>query len=332
MFWEIVCAASFLMLIVSGIYLFTHQSEMIFYPTLRDERVPPVEFVNGKTGLAFEEVEIETFDKEKVYMYVLLQKENPQNARTIIMFQSNTGSYIDRIDLIKDYTEKCKVNFAICVYRGFDKSTSVPKEELMDQDVTYYYDALLKKFEGRINPNKIILMGRSIGVAMMLKMANRRPSEGIIIENGFTTLYDIAQIFIPATKFIPFMIQDKWDNLNEMENLRSDIKILFFSSGQDSIVPISMMDHLRDIAKRRGLDYVRRTFIKGEHMNLPLLDGYYEAANDYFNCLDNKTNVHDLQAKYDEIEVKEKEQYEQEQKAQQVENDVKEDDVKQKVD
>ena len=182
-----------------------------------------------RIGYEFKEIPIMTNDKETIYLYGMLQNE-PKEHNTILLFQSNAGTMLDRIEFAKKYCLKSNVNFVIAVYRGFDKSTGSPIESKMSKDIERYYSALESL---DIDMNKLIVLGRSIGVGMALKFYNQYDCKALIIENGFTELYQMAKQLFPIAQNIPngilkTLIRDKWDNVNEIKKMKEGKKILFF--------------------------------------------------------------------------------------------------------
>ncbi|BFU18291.1 hypothetical protein EHI8A_095270 [Entamoeba histolytica HM-1:IMSS-B] len=285
MIWEIIAGATALIMVLSGIHLFTHQYEIVFYPTRHT--LPSVEEITQTFQLPFElkEVSIFTNDNNTVYLYACL-KEEPSKHITLLLFQSNAGSVLDRMEMAKKYYELCNVNFVIAVYRGFDKSTGIPEEVTMNNDVEKYFDSLESL---GVDMNNIVVIGRSIGASMALKLYNKKNCKGLIIENGFTTLLDVGKILMPAISFFPWLIKDKWDNLNEIKHVQKGKRILFCSSGQDEMVPPSMMQHLYDVAHETGKKVRMEKFAKGFHMNLPSYPEYFKKLNKFFEELTKET-------------------------------------------
>ncbi|KAL7712402.1 Protein bem46 [Entamoeba marina] len=287
MLWEIVAFVSAFLMIASGIYLYTHQHELIFYPT--QVTFPSEEEIQSEYHLihTFKEIPITTTDNTKIYAYAALH-ENPSQHRTILYFQSNAGSVLDRMDMILQFYQKLQINMIICVYRGFDKSTGIPTEVAITTDLKRYYDVLQPL---GIDMNKVIIMGRSIGASAALKLANEVNSEALIIENGFTTIRDMAKIFIPVIAPFQFLIKDIWDNLSAIKTLDKENPLLLLSSGSDEVVHPSMMKHLYDTAVQSSLPVRMEKFSKAHHMDMYLHNNYFLKLQTFFDDIDNKTKI-----------------------------------------
>ena len=196
---------------------------------------------------------------------------------------------LDRIAFAKKYCYESNVNFIIAVYRGFDKSTGVPVESKMSKDIERYYSTLETL---DIDMKKLIVLGRSIGVGMALKFYNQFDCKALIVENGFTQLIDMAKQLFPIAQNLPdfllkVLIRDKWNNMNEMMKMKQGKHILFFSSGQDEMIPMWMMRKLYDISIDTGKVSKMEFFPDGHHMDLPMHDTYFRRLNTYLDSLDN---------------------------------------------
>ena len=166
-FWQIFFIA---INIYFAYWIYSNQHKLVFYP-IKYNPFPSIDQIKHdfKLTCEFREIPIITHDNQTIYLYAFLQ-EHPSEHKTMFLFQSNAGSMLDRIEFIKRYMERCNVNFVIAVYRGFDKSTGNPIESKMSKDIKHYYDALSSL---DIDMDNLILIGRSIGVSMALKMFNQ---------------------------------------------------------------------------------------------------------------------------------------------------------------
>ncbi|ELP83428.1 protein bem46, putative [Entamoeba invadens IP1] len=273
------------------IHLYFNQHKLIFYPTHNGEDFPTLDYIKEHSHLPFDlkEVKITTDDNNTVYLYACLQ-QNPEIHTTILLFQSNAGSVLDRLRLAANYYKLCDVNFCIAVYRGFDKATGIPTEQYMTQDCERYFDALQSL---NIDMNKVVVLGRSIGVSMALKLFNKRKCYGLIIENGFTSLYGMAIKFFPFLKSLSFVVKDKWDNLEEIQRVNAGSKILMFSSGSDEMVSPEMMGQLYLKAKENGRLVRFESFSEGNHMNLPEYPRYFVIVTKYLEDLEKSDECFD---------------------------------------
>jgi abhydrolase domain-containing protein 17 len=106
-------------------------------------------------------------------------------------------------------------------YRGYGISDGKPSTDNSYEDISTVYNYLVEK-KG-IHPNQIILHGRSLGAAVALHLANRRPVSGVIMESAFLTAFR-------ARTQIPLSPIDKMRNDREIQRLKCPV---LFIHGED---------------------------------------------------------------------------------------------------
>lgn len=83
-------------------------------------------------------------------------------------------------------------------YRGYGKSDGSPSEEGIIRDAVAAHDLLTSKLS--VDPKSLILWGTSLGGAVTVQLAAKRPSAGLILESTFTSARDVAARAYP---FLP---------------------------------------------------------------------------------------------------------------------------------
>lgn len=78
----------------------------------------------------------------------------------------------------------------------------------------------------RLDPTKIVPFGRSLGGAVAIALAKRRPKEvaAVIVENTFTSIGDMVDHLMPV--LIPIkslVLRLKWDSLTDIKQVRQPI-------------------------------------------------------------------------------------------------------------
>ena len=94
----------------------------------------------------------------------------------------------------------------------------------------------------------MFLFGRSLGGAVALNLISEMDAnqdffyKGVVIENTFTSISEMAQSLFPFFKRMPwllkFMLKMKWDNLTCVKRMKTPV--MFISGDQDTFVPTSM--------------------------------------------------------------------------------------------
>lgn len=92
-------------------------------------------------------------------------------------------------------------------YPGYGRSEGSPSQASITEAFCAAYDMLLE--QRRVDPDRIILMGRSLGGGAACALAARRKSAAIILVSSFTSIRSFAARFL-----VPgFLVRDPFDNL-----------------------------------------------------------------------------------------------------------------------
>ena len=172
----------YILITLSGIYLllliglFCMQRRLVFYPT-RDIFATPHNF-----GIPFEDVYFETSDGVKINAWFV----PADNAEFTVLFcHGNGGCLAHRVETVELYN-KLGVNFFIFDYRGYGLSESVASEHGIYLDAESAWRFLVE--EKGIPPEKIVLIGRSLGGAPASKLAAEKHPRRLICESSFISI------------------------------------------------------------------------------------------------------------------------------------------------
>jgi fermentation-respiration switch protein FrsA (DUF1100 family) len=155
-------------------------------------------------------------------------------------------------------------------YRGFGKSDGDPSEEGVYADATGAYEYLLK--QRKISPERIFLFGHSLGGAIAVDLASRKPSGGLIVEASFTTAPAVAGNFLPVYPF-QWFLRSKFESIAKIPNVHSPVLIMH--GDRDYQIPIKFGRELYAAANQPKQFYQVNG---GSHDNLDLVGGttYYD--------------------------------------------------------
>jgi len=133
--------------------------------------------------------------------------QNPNAANTILFSHGNAE---DLGTLRPTLEELRKLGFSVFAYdyRGYGTSSGSSSEETTYQDVDAAYDYLTRV--EKIPPGRIIALGRSLGGAIAIDLAARKPLGGLIVESSFVSAYRVLTRF-PIYPFDQFKSLSKID-------------------------------------------------------------------------------------------------------------------------
>lgn len=160
-------------------------------------------------------------------------------GRTVLYFQGNRHSpseYRQRLATLAHLD----VNALIFDYRGYGQSPGhIHEEEDIYRDGLAAWEYLCR--QRAIAPEDVILWGRSLGGAVAVEVARRRPVGGIILESTFNSLGDMAACqygWLPARRLLRF----RFDSGVKVAQVRAPLLVIH--SPEDRYIPFDQAQNL----------------------------------------------------------------------------------------
>ena len=165
-----------------------------------------------------------------------------------------------RLEFFDYYHELAQCNILAVSYRGYGDSTGKPNQEGIEKDALAIMRFVFQM--PGIAKDRIYLHGRSLGgaVAIFAQANSTFKAKGIIIENTFTSINDIASQFMPIlTSFTPFILRNTWKSKDLIGKIEAPILFircknllihLFYLATNDEIVPDCQMEKLIKLATK----------------------------------------------------------------------------------
>lgn len=122
-------------------------------------------------------------------------------------------------------------------YRGYGTSQGQPTESHAYEDINSAYNYLTQNL--KISPEKIIVLGRSVGGGSAVNLAMQKPVAGLIIESSFISAF---QVIVPF-RILPF---DKFSNLENIKKVKCPILVIHGKA--DDIIPFAHGEKLFNAA------------------------------------------------------------------------------------
>jgi hypothetical protein len=157
-----------------------------------------------------------------------LNRAKGQRHPLAIVFHGN-GEVID--SLPGHFEEFRELGMAVLLveYPGYGGSSGSPGEKSITDTAVAAYDAALMRPE--VDPQRIVLFGRSLGCAAACALAARRPSAALILQSAFTSIRPFARGFCVP----PFLVRDVFDNAKVLTSYQQPV--LLFHGSYDTKVP-----------------------------------------------------------------------------------------------
>lgn len=134
------------------------------------------------------------------------------------------------------------ISVLLAEYRGYGRSLGKPTEAGITRDMVAFFDWLAKQPE--IDPNRIILHGRSIGGAAVAQLAARRAAAALILQSSFRSAASMTSgYFAPS-----FLLRDSWRTDTVVKKIQ--IPLLLLHGRSDRLIPPSHSEALAALHPR----------------------------------------------------------------------------------
>lgn len=208
------------------------EKRFIFFPDKELKETP------AHWGLTFEEVRFQASDGVKLHGWFVPGKGDA----TWIWFHGNAGNISHRLERLMLLHGHLGVSFFLFDYRGYGRSAGSPGEEGLYADGRAAYAWLKEK----VPPGRIFLFGRSLGAAVMVKLAAEgAEARGLILESPFESLLAMGKAVFP---FLPvgWLIPQSFDIAALLPAARLPVFILH--GDRDEVVPFAQGERLYRLA------------------------------------------------------------------------------------
>lgn len=306
----ILCYLFFLIFNIIFIVLFIlwfTQSYVLYLPSIGGRSGVKRKLALNPSGLrspaehkmTYEEYFLTTTDNVLIHVWFLPHSTQSTSCPSVIFFHGNAGNIGNRIFNALTVQTECVCNVLLVEYRGYGNSTGVPSEVGLQLDSLCALDFL--RSNSAIDQKKIFIFGRSLGGAVSIWLANKRPQHiaGLIVENTFTSIKDMAfclltnmtgkNIIVDYPKlssflsvFLNFFMTSHWRSIDIAPNLT--VPTLFLSGLKDELVPPRQMQQLYS-ALSPNLNKKIHYIGEGTHNDTYLHGGeaYYQTMKDFIH-------------------------------------------------
>ena len=186
--------------------------------------------------LDIRETKLVTPDGERLHAW-WLQTQGAE--KTILYCQPNSTNVSQHVSRLNTF-HKMGVNGLLFDYRGYGKSTGrISSEQHIYTDGLTAWNYLT--IEKRIDPEEIIVWGRSLGGGVAAEIARRKKIAALVLESTFVSLDEIVRRqywFLPTTKLLKFHFQ----NGRKLKQVRAPVVIIH--SVDDHFIPFEQADKL----------------------------------------------------------------------------------------
>lgn len=232
-----------ILLVVLLLRLF--EERLVFFPTKHSTGEPVPE---GRS-LGFDDVFFRAGDEVELHGWYAAA---PRARFTLLYLHGNAGNLSHRIDNIA-FLARLPANVFGVDYRGYGRSQGQPSEAGVYRDAEAAYD-YLRHTKG-VPAERLVVLGQSLGTAVAVELAARRPVPGLILEAGFPSARRTAQrvMWLPGLRWV---MRTRFDSASTLARLR--VPVLVAHCTGDPVIPVDLGEELFRAANEP------KTFIRHE--------------------------------------------------------------------
>jgi fermentation-respiration switch protein FrsA (DUF1100 family) len=225
----LVAVAAGMLLAVVALRLIENQ--LIYFPPRYPEGFPPPQTYESEV----EDVWLLTADGVRINAFY---RSNPASKQVLLWFHGNAENIGYGIEHLRALA-KTGASILAVDYRGYGKSEGKPDEAGVYHDADAAYDYLIKQRHFRAQD--IIIYGHSLGGAVAVNLASRRPCGGLIVQSSFTSARAMARRMF-AIPLIQYVVKSRFDSQQLIRDVHAPILIVHGT--RDEVVPFAMGQQL----------------------------------------------------------------------------------------
>jgi fermentation-respiration switch protein FrsA (DUF1100 family) len=218
---------------VVGMVVF--EEKLIFMPMPASQ-----DWIDGGNGVL--DAWFEAADGTKLHGWYL---EHEQPRAVVLFAHGNAGNLSHRRDVIHTLRNRFGVSVLAFDYRGYGKSEGKPNEPGVLADARAARRWLAQR--AGVDERDIVLLGNSIGGGVMVDLAATDGARGLILENAFSSLPDVAATIYPWLP-VRWLMRSRLDSAAKIGDYHGPL--LQTHAGSDTIIPIELGRKLFDKANQ----------------------------------------------------------------------------------
>jgi len=217
--------------------LFLGQHRLVYFPERELAATPDA------VGLAYSERWITAEDGVRLHAWwVPGPPDGGEAAPAVLFLHGNAGNISHRLETV-ELLHRLGAGVLMLEYRGYGLSAGSPGEEGTYRDARAAHEHLTGPLG--VAPERLVVMGRSLGGGVATRLATERPCAGLIVESSFTSVPDLAAAIYPLFP-VRLLARIRYDSLSRIGDARCPVLIVH--SRDDELVPFGHAQRLLDAA------------------------------------------------------------------------------------
>ena len=224
------------------------------------------------------QIQVKSYIKNRNYLYMLISHGNAEDIYGVYEWVS------------KILVNFVNVNIVMYEYTGYglNQENFSCREQYCYNDADAVYDYMVNTLN--INPNRIVIFGRSLGSGPSCYLAEKYPVGGLILNSGFMSVFRVV------FKFRWTLPGDMFPNIDRIKNVKCPVCIVH--SIKDEIVPFYHAKEMYKNAKNK----FQPLFLDGTSHNSidKISDDVYKHMQKFFKYIDPEYEMKEPKDFYDD--------------------------------
>jgi fermentation-respiration switch protein FrsA (DUF1100 family) len=208
-------------------------SYFLFHPIghTHDWQPPP-------PGLPVEDLDLTSSEGTRIHAWWAVPPGwQPANG-AMLYCHGNAGNLSHRGEGLRRWLDLMGMAVLIFDYPGYGKSGGTPTEAGCYAAADAAYERILA---AGVPAERVLAYGGSLGGAVAIDVASRRPHRALVLVAAFSSLEDMARRQFPLLP-TRWLVRDQWDNLTKIRRCRHGVFIAHGTA--DRVVPFSQGQRL----------------------------------------------------------------------------------------
>ncbi len=196
---------------------------------------------------------------------------NPEFAREklLIYYGGNAEDIFLNIDEFSDI----QAGSLFVAYRGYGPSSGSPGEADFFADSLAVIDDMVSRY----SPEKIYLIGRSLGSGVACYAAARKEVQGAILISPYDSIENVARSAYPWLP-VSLLLKHRFASIKYLDNIHCPLLIIY--GGQDRVVsPERTANLIRHVAGQKEILFLERA----DHGTIDMIPEYWQAILAFIN-------------------------------------------------
>jgi len=217
--------AILLLYLVYAAYFYVNQRAILFP---RHLIIPPATVL---TVPGREELWLETGEGRVEAWYLAPLNDQTSEPSPLVIIAHGNADLIDRWLPSVSGLRRMGIGVLLVEYPGYGRSQGNPSYSAIRETILLAYDTIIH--HPQVDPERIVLLGHSLGGGAVSVLASERPSSGMILFSTFTSVSALA-----SEQWLPgFAVRDTFNSLAVVQNYSHPLLVIH--GRHDRTIPYS---------------------------------------------------------------------------------------------